>query len=74
MRFFKPKHQAIVLHRPGATVALAGRYLMVDARLSMKSKRDRKIALELVERITRELDYSQNGVRSDESSETGSTV
>lgn len=53
---FRPKHHEVKLHRPGATVAVAGdRYLMIDARLSMKSKRDRHILREVAAQILNEV-------------------
>lgn len=55
MSWFKPKHQEVKLHRPGATVARAGRYLMVDMRVSTKSKRDRQIARDVAEAILAEV-------------------
>ncbi len=63
MNWLKPKHQEVKLHRPGATVALAsGRYLMIDARLSMKSKRDRQIARDVAESILAEVGLTDAAV------------
>ncbi len=57
---FKPKHQDVKLHRPGATVARSGRWLLVDLRVSAQSKRDRQIARDAATAILAEVGANES--------------
>lgn len=49
--FGKPKHVTILKHHRNSAVYLEGRYLHVDTKVSMKSKRGREIATETAHTI-----------------------
>ena len=57
--FGKRKHARILMSRRNAAAYVDGRYLHVDAKLSVKSKRDREIARDLAESIIEEVGASE---------------
>lgn len=54
------KHARILMHRRNAAAYVDGRYLHVDAKLSVKSKRDREIARDLAGTIYNEVGANES--------------
>jgi len=47
----KKKAVEVLMHRAGATVYMDGRYLVIDARMSTKSKKGREALMDLADAI-----------------------